>query len=83
MNTVKKSFPFPGAIGWAVTLGSVVVYDWWAIKKNVPTMSRTLGHYLAHPIIGPILAGASLGLSYHLLVEELLPEFLEQKPNVL
>lgn len=77
----KDTYPFPGAIGWAITLGSVVAYDWWAIKSKRPTMSKTLGHYLAYPVLGPFLAAASLGLSYHLLIEELLPAFLEMRPR--
>jgi hypothetical protein len=68
-----------GLVGWAVTTGSVVVYDAWALKTKRPTMSRTLGHYLAHPIVGPVLAGIWMGLSYHLLVEELLPAFFDER----
>ncbi len=68
-----------GLVGWAATTTSVVVYDVWAAKTGHPTMSRTLGHYLAHPIAGPVLAGCWMGLTYHLLVEELLPAFLEER----
>lgn len=78
MRRRKQTFPFPGLFGWAVTLGSVVVYDTWAIKSGRPTMSRTLGHYLAHPVLGPVLAGAWSGLSYHLLVEEIIPTVVEE-----
>jgi hypothetical protein len=68
-------------VGWGVTLGSVVAYDTWAIRTRRPTMSRTLGHYLAHPVLGPVLAGAWSGLSYHLLVEELLPAFFDSRAS--
>lgn len=68
--TARETYPLPGLIGWAVTLGSVVVYDTWASVSGHPTMSRTLGHYLRRPVLGPILAGAWLGLGYHLLVSE-------------
>ena len=73
-----EKFPKVGLVGWAVTLGSVVVYDTWAIKTKHPTMSATLGHYLPEPILGPVLAGAWAGLSYHLIIEELLPAFLKR-----
>jgi len=75
----KGSFNNVGIVGWAATTASVVAYDAWAIKTGRPTMSRTLGHYLAHPIAGPILAGVWMGLSYHLLVEELLPAFMADR----
>lgn len=80
MGTARReTYPFPGLTGWIITLGTVVAYDWWAIASKRPTMSSTLGHYLARPVLGPILAGASLGLSYHLLIEELMPAWFEQK----
>jgi hypothetical protein len=75
---VKATYPFPGLYGWAATLGAVVAYDGWALLTRRPTMSRTLGHYLAHPILGPVLAGATSGLAYHLLVEELLPAWFAE-----
>lgn len=72
-----ETYPWPGVGGWIVTLGSVVVFDVWAARTGRPTMSRTLGHYLGRPVLGPVLAGAWSGLSYHLLVEELLPGLLQ------
>jgi hypothetical protein len=75
------AFPKIAFAGWAATLGAVVVYDTWAIKNKRPTMSATMGHYLARPIVGPVVAGAWCGLTYHLLVEELLPSFLAEKTS--
>lgn len=66
----RDSFPAPGVYGWLAVAGVVVSYDTWAIRAGRPTMSRTLGHYLKHPIIGPMLAGVWMGLTYHLLTEE-------------
>lgn len=71
----------PGIVGWAVTLGTVVVYDTWAIRTKRPTMSATLGHFLAHPVLGPVLAGAGGGLMYHLYVEEAMPAFLAHRAD--
>lgn len=62
-----------GLVGWAVTLGTVVAYDTWAIRTKHPTMSATLGAGLRHPVLGPVLAGAWGGLTYHLLVNEAFP----------
>lgn len=76
---LSKPFSKVGLIGWAFTLGSVVGFDTWAIRTKNPTMSRTLGHYLARPVLGPVLAGAWCGLSYHLLAEELLPAYFAAK----
>lgn len=70
----RQSFPAPGVYGWAATAAVVVGYDLWAHYTGRPTMSRTLGHYLARPVLGPALAGGWAALTYHLLVEELLPE---------
>ena len=78
----SKPFSRVGLIGWGATLGVVVAYDVWAIKTRHPTMSATLGHALAHPVLGPVLAGAYSGLGYHLLVEELLPAFLDESPQL-
>lgn len=75
-------FPLTGLIGWGITLASVVAYDTWAIATHRPTMSATLGHYLAHPVLGPVLAGAWAGLSYHLLIEEVLPAFAQEHGEV-
>lgn len=74
----EQPYPFPGAAGWGLVLGATVAYDWWAIKTGRPTMSRTLGHHLARPVLGPVLAGGLLGLAYHLLGEELLPAWAQQ-----
>ncbi len=74
------TYPLPGLVGWAATIGSVVAYDLWAARTGRPTMSNTLGHYLAHPVLGPVLAGAWAGLSYHLLIEELWPAFQSELP---
>lgn len=60
----------PGLYGWLTVLAVVVGADEWLIRHHYPTVSRTLGHYLKHPVLGPILAGAWLGLTYHLLIEE-------------
>ena len=78
-NSNRTSFPLPGLIGWAATAATVTGFDVWASLTGRPTMSRTLGHYLAHPLLGPILAGAWSGLTYHLLVEELIPGIAEAK----
>lgn len=67
---VKSDYPFPGLIGWIATFLVVVIFDVWASKTNHPTMSRTLGHYLTRDVTGPILAGAWMGLGYHLLIDE-------------
>jgi hypothetical protein len=77
MAAARDTYPFPGLAGWAATLGVVVAYDTWAIRGARPTMSRTLGHYLAKPLLGPVLAGSVLGLGYHLLIEELMPAWWE------
>jgi hypothetical protein len=76
------AFPKIAFAGWAATLGAVVVYDTWAIKNKRPTMSATMGHYLAHPVLGPVLAGAWCGLSFHLLIEELLPAWLDERSTM-
>lgn len=60
----------PGLYGWIAVAAVVVATDVLLIKHHKPTMSRTLGHYLGHPLFGPVLAGAWSGLSYHLLIEE-------------
>jgi len=78
LDTAAK-FDKVGIIGWVATLGGVVAFDAWAIKTGRPTMSRTLGHYLPHQLLGPVLAGCCGGLVYHLLVEELLPAFIEER----
>jgi len=66
-------FRLAGLVGWGATVGVAIAYDVWALRTKRPTMSRTLGHFLAQPLWGPVLAGAWAGLSYHLLIEELLP----------
>jgi hypothetical protein len=66
-------------VGWVATAGVVVSYDVWAAHTGHPTMSRTLGHFLAHPLIGPLLAGAWSLLTYHLLIEELIPEIVAER----
>lgn len=48
----------------------VVCIDIWLVRHHKPTLSRTLGHFARHPLLGPVLAGAWAGLTYHLLVLE-------------
>lgn len=72
-------FSKTGLVGWAATTGVVVGYDVWAARTGHPTMSRTLGHFLAHPLIGPMLAGGWFMLTYHLLIEELIPEIVAER----
>jgi hypothetical protein len=74
-----QRFSKVGLVGWGITLGSVVSYDVWASRTGHPTMSRTLGHFLAHPVWGPVLAGSWCGLTYHLLIEELIPEIVAER----
>lgn len=69
MRFLKK---YPGVLGWVAVAVVVVVADVELATHHKPTMSRTIGEGLRHPILGPILAGGWLGLSYHLVVEELL-----------
>lgn len=71
-----------GFIGWAATTATVVAADMIAVRTGHATMSRTLGHFLGRPLVGPILAGAWSGLSYHLLIEELIPALLESAPTL-
>lgn len=77
----RRGYPLVGLVGWGVTFGAVIGYDTWAHFAHRPTMSATLGHYLAHPILGPVLAGAWAGLTYHLLIEELWPAFQSEHPG--
>ena len=63
---------YPGVFGWAAVAAVVVGADVVLVKKHYPTMSRTLGYGLRKPIVGPVLAGAWLGLTYHLVIEEIL-----------
>lgn len=70
-----ETFPWPGLAGWIATAVPVIAYDTWAVVTGRPTMSRTLGHYLARPVVGPLLAGFGGALGYHLFIEELLPAF--------
>jgi hypothetical protein len=44
--------------------------DTWLILKKKPTMSKTMGVALKHPASSAIVAGAWLGLTYHLLIGE-------------
>jgi hypothetical protein len=67
---VVDVYPFPGLYGWMMTAAVVVGFDVWAHFNDRPTMSRTMGHFLAQPVLGPILAGAWSALAYHLLIEE-------------
>jgi hypothetical protein len=64
----------PGILAWIVTCMVPTAFDLWAVHCDPerPTQSRTLGHFLAHPVIGPVLAGIFCGLGYHLLVNEAL-----------
>lgn len=73
-----ETYPLPGLYGWAATFAVVGAFDLWAAHNKRPTMSRTLGHYLAHPVLGPLLAGGWCMLSFHLLIEELLPGMIEE-----
>jgi hypothetical protein len=79
------TYPWPGAAGWLALNATWIGYDLWATKvqrllrrPEKPTMSMTIGHYLAHPVMGPLIAGAGLGMVYHLLIEELLPAWYQQ-----
>ncbi len=63
-----------GLIGWAATAVVVAGYEAWALKTRHPTLSATFGAGLRHPALGPLLAGAVGALSWHLLVEEVLPK---------
>lgn len=72
----------PGVIGWCALVAGAAGFDVWAIRTQHPTLSRTLGRGLAHPLLGPILAGAWAGLSYHLLIEELLPAWIARRQQL-
>lgn len=67
----------PGVIGWGAMVAFAVAYDIVASRSGHLTLSRTLGKGLSHPVLGPVLAGAVGGLSYHLLISELVPDIVD------
>lgn len=70
MTLLKR---YPGIYFWAGIVAYVVASDETLVQIiKKPTMSRTLGEGLRHPLLGPVLAGAWMGLTYHLLISEIL-----------
>lgn len=61
---------YPGIGLWLGIVLYVVVGDLLLAHNHKPTMSRTYGHFLRHPLLGPILAGIWGGLAWHLTVSE-------------
>ena len=53
--------------GWGLSLLAIpATIDTIAIHTGRETMSRLWARGLLHPIAGPIVAGASVGLAWHL-----------------
>jgi hypothetical protein len=82
---VTQDWRYP-LVGWTLNTLEWIAYDLWATKwqdwrgrPRKPTMSQGIGHILAKPKEGPGIAGAGLGMVYHLLIEELLPAYWQKQ----
>lgn len=62
-----------GTIGWAVLLGYVVAYDYWACKSKKETLTQAFHRMANHPSSRPIVAAGSIIVVKHLALPRVYP----------
>lgn len=62
-----------GTIGWAILLGYVIAYDYWACKSKKETLTQAFHRMIANPTSRPIVAAGSIIVVKHLAFPRVYP----------
>lgn len=62
-----------GTMGWALLLGYVIAYDYWACKNRKETLTQAFHRMANHPSSRPIVAAGSLIVVKHLALPKVYP----------